>query len=387
MDLFAKRAGCGPLLFLLLSTGLYSTQAWSDDAEKQQELEQLKARVQQLEEELNAQRNGNGDRPVKAVPNWIDRIEIGGLVEVEAGVLDSPDGHESDVVLATVELAFAAQLNDWVSAHLLLLYEEDDTEPMEVDEAIISIGNPERSPFFVSLGRMVLPFGSFESHMVSDPLTLELGESHESALQFGFENNGLVVSLFVSNGDTKEEGDNEIDLFGLSMGVFHETQSGNFNVNAGLSYLNNMADSDNLQDAVFDADNLADKTGGAGGYLVVNTGPVTLIGEYLRATDSFDLRDLDFRGRGAQPVSWNLEAAYHFTLGKWNSSVALAWQGSDEALALELPERRVVAALSMEIMSSTLLSLEWANDEDYGVTDGGSGDRTNIFTAQLAVEF
>ena len=47
------------------------------------------------------------------------------------------------------------------------MYEEDDTD-LEVDVATITIADPD-GPWFVTGGQQYLPFGAFETNMVSGP--------------------------------------------------------------------------------------------------------------------------------------------------------------------------------------------------------------------------
>lgn len=112
-----------------------------------------------------------------------------------------------------------------------------------------------------------------------------------------------------------------------------------------------------------------------------------MIGEYVGAGEHFHTDELDWQGAGAEPSAWHIEAAYGFTLGGKDSTFALGYQGTDEALGLELPESRLLAALSVDVMKNTRLSLEFAHDEDYGEEEGGSGGASNSATLQLAVEF
>ena len=94
-----------------------------------------------------------------------------------------------------------------------------------------------------------------------------------------------------------------------------------------------------------------------------------------------------FYGKRARPRSWNLEAGYDFEITGKETTLSIAWQGTAEALALTLPEIRYLAVTSIGIFEHTTLSLEWAHDKDYSGSDGGTGDDTDSFTAQLAVEF
>ncbi len=68
-------------------------------------------------------------------------------------------------------------------------------------------------------GRFTVPFGSYETNMISDPLTLEIGETGEDALMVGFEAAGFYGSFYVFNGDTNEGGgDENIEHFGATVG-------------------------------------------------------------------------------------------------------------------------------------------------------------------------
>ena len=73
-------------------------------------------------------------------------------------------------------------------------------------------------------------------------------------------------------------------------------------------------------------------------------------------------------------------------MGK-SSTAAIGYQGTREALDLELPKRRWIAGFSIDILENTALSFEWAHDKDYSSSDGGTGENANTVTTQLAVEF
>ena len=143
----------------------------------------------------------------EAERNWLNRITLFGAVEFEAGfesIDPAEDGGEesSDFSLATVDLGIEAQINDFVSGSVLFSYEDD--EDVIIDEAMIVIDGGEKCPFDLTAGKFYLPFGSFESHMVSGSLTVDIGEIHETALQVGIESHGIYGSAFVFNGDVDE---------------------------------------------------------------------------------------------------------------------------------------------------------------------------------------
>ncbi len=78
---------------------------------------------------------------------------------------------------------------------------------------------------------------------------------------------------------------------------------------------------------------------------------------------------------------------YTFEIAGHETVVALAYQGSDEALALELPEERYLGTIGVGLIDGLSLALEYAHDEDYDEKDGGTGDNADTVTLQLALEF
>lgn len=315
-------------------------------------------------------------------------IALSGVIEVEATYNDDEIADEitSDIALATVEVAADAQLNKAVSGHLLFLYEDgqgDDNVLM--DEAVITLHMP-RSPFYVSAGRQYVPFGNFETMMVSDPLTLELGETREDALLLGLESGGLYGSLYVFNGDADKAEINadRVNDFGANAGYAVETKR--MNLDLGVSYINNIADSDTIQEAM-PAGGIQRHSGGLSAHLVLGSGRTHFMAEYLTATKTIKQVDLAFKGKSAKVSAMNLELGVDLRLGGKPATLAVAHQQSGEALDLGLPESRNLLALSVELTEGTTLALEYATAEDYAVADGGTGKDATGFTAQLGLEF
>lgn len=372
------------------------------------ELSSIKARLQQLEQQVSAQNQviREKDRQIQELSNsvsrtqarvengstggWWERVEIGGVIEIEAGANDPDTGdRSSDLVVATAEIGIAAQINDWIGSEITLLYEEDETD-LEVDVATVTIAHPE-GPWFVIAGQQFVPFGSYETNLVSDPLTLEIGEARETAVVAGIEANGFSGGVYVFNGDLDAGGDSDIDAFGGFAGYRQEGEAGGFAVNLG--YISDIGDANGLQDTIQENIALAmvdydDQVAGVTVDAMLIRGPFTFIAEYTRATDRFDINELAFRGRGAQPSAFNLEAGYSFTLAGRAATFAVAYQETDEAVALGLPQQRVAAALAVDVLDNTTLSFEWAHDDDYSAADGGTGENGgDTLTGQLAVEF
>ncbi len=393
------------LLIYLVSIGT------ANAGEIEDELNAIKARLEQLEKlvykqsNLINQQNEVIEKKSKQIEElvensiasdsasskgWFNKIEIVGVAEVEAGHNDPDEGDSnSDIVLATAEIGIAAEVNEWVSAETVLLFEEDDTD-LEVDVAVVTIANPNK-PWFISSGLMYEPFGTFETNLISDPLTLEIAETRESSVLAGIDHNGFSGGIYVFNGDLSKDGDDKIDNFGAFAGYARENDISSFAINLG--YINDIGDSDTLQDVI--QDNIAAAAVEYDDYVAgfsidgsYSYGPFNIIAEYIMALNDFEANELAFKTGGAEPEAFNVEVGYSFNVGGIPMTAALAYQGTDEAVALELPKERIVGGLSAEIFDSTALSFEWAHDDDYSASEGGTDEfGGNTITSQLAVEF
>jgi len=333
-----------------------------------------------------------------SLPKISDSIELSGLIEIEAYSMsrDKGGGDESDVTLATVELGFDVKLNEWVNGHLLLLYEEDDTEPMDVDEGFITIGNTEKNPFYVRGGKMYIPFGKFESNMISDPLTLELAETNQSALQVGFEYQGFYGGVYAFNGDVeKNDDDNQLDKFGFNLGYAFESEEMNFDI--GMGWLNNILDTDSYEGWVDEFKSMAADEGmeykldgyaaGFALYADLKYKGLNVIGEYIAQLDELEWKRYDISSgdklKGAkQPKisAWNLEAAYTMPIMEKDSTFAIAYQGTNDAQDV-LPESRYLGSVGVGIFDGTTLKFEYCRNEFEAETD------EDIITTQLSIEF
>ena len=358
----------------------------------------LERRIKYLEQRVAAQDEMivEKDRQIAELTEgredaWFDAVEIGGTIELEAAH-ESPyeDDSSTTAELAKVELGIAAQVHDWVGAEILV--KNDDDDKIEVDEAFLTIAPPEGA-WALQAGDYFVPFGVYETNMISDPVTLELGETGQDAVTFAAESGGgLYGSVFAFNGDLDRGDDETIDGFGVALGYAMEIEEGA--VDANLSWINDLGESDGFEIDDPGADNVP----GWAASVVLGWGDVTLIGEYLTALDDFEGDELLFGGAGAEPSAWAVEAAYGFDLGGRDATAAVGYQGTSEARVpnpddpdadplLGLPERRLLVGLSVEMGEGVGLSAEWKRDEDYGEADGGTGKSADTVTVQLAAEF
>jgi len=307
----------------------------------------------------------------------IKGISIDGLLEVEAGYHKDEEGHSSsDITLGKAYLGFSAHVSDWSQARLSFLYEPGTTD-LQVDEAYIQLG---QSAYFI-MGQRYLPFGRFESNLVSDPLTYDMSHTLLPLAQLGFANQGMLGSIYVYGNNTTNEENDTLNRYGLQLGMVKDV------FELGISYLSDFGQTEGPAKAI---GHLVDnhQVGGFSAYALTHLGPLNFIGEYLGAVERFQPNSLAFANQGAKPVAWNLETGYQFKIAGKETTLALAYQASQESLAIELPKRRYLGAISVELVDEhTALKLEYLYDQDYRVEEGGTGGDSETITLQLAIEF
>lgn len=323
-------------------------------------------------------------------------VTVSGLVEVAAtslkdniGVSTDPTLPETttDLVVATASVAVDAKLSEQVSAHLSFLYEEDDQvmdgATFGLDEATVSLQLSAMTT--LTAGRTAVPFGSFETNMISDPLTLALGETSETAFMLAFAEREVTASFYTFRGDadvvsaTPPATIPDDDALSYGANISYATDP----LTVGVSYISNITESDSLQNP---GGLLAAEVPGAGVNLAVNMNNASFIAEYVAASDAFTNGDQLAAGTVANketPTATNVEFAFE----SGGATLAVAYQTTSEAQFLGLPETVTSGAVSFDLVPGASMGIEYASIDDYSVTDGGTGETNTAITILLGVEF
>ncbi|NQS71435.1 MAG: LbtU family siderophore porin [Desulfobulbaceae bacterium] len=351
-------------------------------------------RLQAHEVKINAQKRSDADSdPDSDLLGRLGKhVQLSGLIEGDLVFSGNyADEDTSEITLSTVELGFDLLLADWANAFVLLKYEDgDDDENIFLDEAYMTLGKTEAFPAFVTLGKLVVPFGEYSTNMLQDPFTQTLGEINEGALVLGWHKYGVTASAFAYNGLDELDDDEEINGVGLALRYEHEQEEG-LNWSLGAGWVNNIASADGIRDALprtpADKPQLTDTVAGLNLHAKAAYGGFSALAEYSTALDSFAVDDLAFKDAGAQPASINGELAYGMEIVGHETVFALGIQKTWEALAMELPEFRYSASVAATLLEGLTLTFEYFHDEDYDTDDGGTGEDGYGFTTRLAYEF
>ena len=352
----------------------------------EERLQRMEQRIRHLEERVAAQDRTivEKDKQISALKGlgdgWFTRVEIGGAVELEVTSENDYDGNNpSDVAAGTVDLAASAQVNDWVATDVALT--ADDDGKIEVDEWTVTVQKPDTPVAFVA-GRQGVPFGVYESNMVSDPLTKEVGDTADDAIQVALDLDGVTGSVFLFKGDNDRSGDDQVENFGFSAG--YGLESDEVSIALAVSWINDIGEAGGFDDV---EERGSGMVAGGGASLVASFGGAQVIAEYVTAMEKFQAAEVPFKDEGAKPSAWMVQAAYGFELGGKGSTFAVGYEGTQEAQALDLPESQFLVGFSIDLLENLNLALEWARMQDYGTGDGGTGKDANKATAVLAAEF
>ncbi len=396
-------------LSLVVAVFLFLGSALAQEMSKEEiikEINALKERAIKLEENLTILEKAETSAKKKAedeiqhdgvmgtnesmetLEKYIKGIEFSGAIEVEAVYehFKSEGGKRedsSDLAVATIDFAVEALITDRMRTLVLIEYE--DNEDVIVDEAIIHYQAEQvcvadlscNSPWYASIGKLSIPFGYFESHFISGPLTEDLGESKETAVVAGIYNSFINIAVGVFNGDIdKAENDDHIESY-VATGMFTipEDIAPNVGFMAGVSYISNIADSDNLTDFFdeeFEADTIIDYVAGFSSFLSVSfMNRFFFEAEYIGAVESFE-EDENFR-----PKTWNFEFAFILIE---DVEAAVRYGGSADTLNF-LPDTQLGIGGIYEIFNNTYIGLEYLYEEFE------NDDEVVTLTTQLAVEF
>ena len=358
-------------LAIAVALAVAFTPAWS--AAESDDVKELKEKVESLEERQAELYHSLAEKKSPGLLNRVgDKITFGGLIETEIGYTDTDPGTKSsDIVLATVELGIDAEVHEFVTGHILLLWEED-AGPIAMDEGTIRVGSP--SMYYLTVGKKYLPFGNYNSHMISDPETLELGETNASVVEIGYETTTVEIAVGFFNGSVDEVGnDDKIDDF-----YFSAKYTASDNMSFGVSYISDIADTDGDVIDTNSGNTLTDVVAGYAAFASITAGKISVEAEYLAAADNFDVADLDVDGDGGdEPTVYNLEVA--FAIGD-DREVAVRFEGNEDFFAQ--PETQYGIAYSRSPYENVSVGVEFLQGE----FDIGDVERT-VVTAQLAIEF
>ena len=299
------------------------------------------------------------------------KIELSGMFEFTASYFKQGDEKVSDFSLAEINLGFAAKLSDKLSAEIVLIYEDGNEDGVSVDSAIVTYQFSDELSF--SAGRFTVPFGKFESEMLSDPLTLALGEISSDGIYATWKSG--IVTVNIAAFDSAIVDSDTIETVAASIEIAPEDGFAfGFSV---VSDLGGGAMADVINDTVGEGGSYS-KAAGISAFAKATFGIATLSAEYVAAIDDMEITDAAGDTYAAKPQAWFAELALALCD---DVTAAFRYEGSKEFLPEEMPENIFGATVKYAIIENATVGLEYMFGK---VKDG---DDMHCVTANFVVEF
>ncbi|NQT09973.1 MAG: LbtU family siderophore porin [Desulfobacteraceae bacterium] len=168
------------------------------------DIEDLYKRIEDLEEKVEKQ-----EEKTELLGSLGENLTFSGAIELDYSYTDPRDVTDknsdstSDLDIGTVQLGVEAKFHEWVTGNFVLKGESLDSDnKIFWDEAIITI-QKEGFPLYFVGGERGQPFGVFNSHLISDPVTKDCYEVARTGATLGFTPDllGLDISATVYKGE------------------------------------------------------------------------------------------------------------------------------------------------------------------------------------------
>jgi hypothetical protein len=310
-------------------------------------------------------------------------------------------GNKSSLNLENAELDFLLFMpSPWLTGFMAVEYDDRVDYALSnskllnsrlyLDRAFVTVGNLLSSPFYGSFGQMYMPFGKYSSAFISSSLPKKLARTKARALLLGYkgqDSNAFYSQIYAFQGDSYSVNSTNINNGGINLGYRFTAPQLKLSGDIASSWIANIADSITMQ--ATGQRPLFNGFSGPQPYgnerlshrvpaidfrtkLAIND-VVTIIAEYVRSTTAFNINDLSYGNKGAQPTALNTEISYALNGFSRPTAISVMYGKTSDALAIGLPEYRYGVVLNTSIWRNTLQSIELRHDINYGQNKYATG--------------
>lgn len=374
------------------------------------------------------------------MPGWFNHISVGGGMNMDFRAIGNRtprfEGENYQrFALNDVYLNMKVPVNDWTKLIASLSYSNPtnntggaaqysgvyDPRKLTVTQAFVHFGNFDAYPVFVQIGKQFQDFSRYEIHPITRSMTQVLSEVLATSAKIGFILPvGLHGSASLFETPIKTTGSSRNQLNGVAaLGFDRNNELLGYDI--GVGYIDNLVAAGDVVNAIANSTtnggsgsaasltvpgtpfatttaNLSTATfsrrvHGVALYGDVNSGPFTIAARYTGATQRFSGLDISKNATvtgttatGAKPWALGLQGGYNFNAWDKNQNVYLGYQTSREAANLFLPKSRWQVGYNVDMWEHTNLGAEFNRDNDYPVTQGGTGNGYNSVSLRAAVK-
>lgn len=319
---------------------------------------------------------------------WSDVIDITAAIEFELHRFRAFDKRwYTSFQVATAELDLSWYLTDWATAYTSIESDIDNDDMMVLKEGYFTIGGTEEYPYFLKTGRQFVSFGLGDGAIlgdtltISDPLTIEIFETRQDAVMFGKLWDDYRMGAYVFNRFTRFDHNHHTEF-----GVTFDKGKGSddFTYDVGIDFISMIFDTDGLTDA-FPGALDTDYAPGLSVHARYFKNGISIIAEAETAIQktTFTQNDEEF---SLAPKAWMIELGYVTEVFSMKSYAAIDYSESYQVQGA-FAKNRILGVVGAWVLENTLVAFEVGHENDYSISEGGTGNSGVSYILQVAVEF
>lgn len=343
--------------------------------------------------------------------DWTRYVSFHGGLFTDFAIGNNPQGwvgeNDERVSVTNGYLAIQATPNEWAKVDMTVNYSgasatygNPSTQELFVDQAFATFGNADRYPVFVQAGKQYSPFGRYDLFPITKSLGQVLTETNQTEAQVGFVvPKGLYGSVYAFQNGVQEDQANGNKPYTLGGLLGFKKANDRMSFDLGMGYMSNMSGVQAIEDYVTNSG--AYSSGSAQGYtdgtdhpaiapyVSFKTGPFGIDVDYVTALEKFNKNTLPFDNAsadGAEPSAVDAQVTYDFNMRDMDQQVFVGYQRSNEASALDIPEKRVTAGYNVTPWQNVELGLQVNRNSEY--SNGYAGNQSNdesFYTVDMRV--
>lgn len=315
--------------------------------------------------------DGEDDEDEEASEGFLGGVRFG--IEADLELAYEDEGGETASEITFDEVGLSAE-GAWWQTEMGVKYRSEGGTAFLVEDAAVRVGATDGVPWFLSVGRTVLPFGEFDSPFAEDPMVTLAGETDDESVVLGYEGERFEATTGLFRGDLAAA--DGYDVVASARARFGG------DARAGLSWTSDLSEATELREIReegaeegFTLQGEREGIPGMSAFASVRKGRWVFYGEGVAALASLPGGFLDPERR--QPAAWNLEAWFH-PAPRWQ--IAGRLEGSHDLP--RNPSRQYGVALTRVLDRHVAASVEYMHGEP-----GPLADTRNIVSGKLAFAF
>lgn len=287
------------------------------------------------------------------------------------------DKVRTNIDLASVELDIFSRVNKW---SLLFFDIKYDTTPAStslpagsnkvnysrfyLEQAFVTFGNLNELPVYMTAGQIMIPFGVNSSNLVSGALTSSMNSVLQRVLMLGVTQKFNIVSYDMAIYGFNSSWNAEHYEGGAKLGLAFAKEHTTVKVNLGV--ISNILEAKKFTTTFAGNQSIKSRQVGYSAQVSFAYGPVSVSSELVMFACKMN-KDLVIGAEDSrlQPIIVHSECSLELAEFYVPIIATIGYSVTTDSYAFDLPQSKIAFGLTAQLLKSTLLGIEFANEFDY----------------------